>query len=87
MINHTWRARNWKIFRNIHVNTSFAIAQIQREIKERIYILRRSKRAHRCLSLVSRICNYIAGLVLLVLLEVQIIAATFLEGGGDTNAL
>ncbi|KAH0663151.1 hypothetical protein KY284_028082 [Solanum tuberosum] len=55
MIYHTWRARNMKIFRNINVNTSCVIAQIQREIRERIDMLHCSKRAHRCTNLVSRI--------------------------------
>lgn len=48
-------------FQKIHVNTSFVIAQIQREIRERINTLHCSKRAYRCSNLVTRICNYIVG--------------------------
>ncbi|KAH0675380.1 hypothetical protein KY285_023181 [Solanum tuberosum] len=48
MIYHTWRVRNWKIFKGIHIQTTEIHTQIKREILHRIDILSSSKRASRC---------------------------------------
>jgi len=36
MIYYTWQVRKWKLLKQTIVNTTFAIAQIQKEIRERI---------------------------------------------------
>lgn len=44
MIYHTWKARNWRIFRQIHVNTQFTITQIQEEVRDRLGVLQANKK-------------------------------------------
>lgn len=57
MVYYTWRARNWKVFRGITIQTNYVYTQIQQEIKVRVDMLRSSKRAHRCSLLINRICS------------------------------
>lgn len=58
MIFHTWRARNWKIFRGITVHKEDVVQHIKKEIIERIEVTRNSHRARRCRSLVQQVlCN------------------------------
>ncbi|XP_060200822.1 uncharacterized protein LOC132629103 [Lycium barbarum] len=48
VIYHTWRARNWRIFKKINVHREVVLTQIKLEIIERISILQRSRKAHSC---------------------------------------
>nr|XP_033513248.1 uncharacterized protein LOC117277926 [Nicotiana tomentosiformis] len=55
VIYHTWRVRNWKLFREVNVHSSEVIIIIKREIKERVEMLRASKKAQKCRRLVQDI--------------------------------
>lgn len=57
VVYHTWRARNWKIFRQINLNMEFCVGQIKKEIAERLSIYEESRRARRCPLLLIRLCN------------------------------
>ncbi|KAK4726637.1 hypothetical protein R3W88_031554 [Solanum pinnatisectum] len=56
-IYHTWRARNWKLFRGTIVNTEITITQIKKEIVERVDYLKDSRKASKCRYLVQKLCN------------------------------
>ncbi|KAL3369675.1 hypothetical protein AABB24_010164, partial [Solanum stoloniferum] len=45
---HTWRARNWKKFKGKHVHTEEAVAQIKKEIIERVQFFSSSRKAQKC---------------------------------------
>ncbi|KAG5601808.1 hypothetical protein H5410_033178 [Solanum commersonii] len=45
---HTRRARNWKKFKGKHVHTEEAVAQIKKEIIERVQFFSSSRKAQKC---------------------------------------
>lgn len=47
IVYHTWRARNWKLYRDTTVHSEIVLAQIKTEFTERIALFRGSKKAHR----------------------------------------
>lgn len=47
IINHTWRARNLKQFKDENVHRETVVTEIKQEIKERIDHIKCSKRAQR----------------------------------------
>ncbi|XP_070055159.1 uncharacterized protein [Nicotiana tomentosiformis] len=56
MVYHTWKARNWMLFKGTHVQAAeIVIIQIKREILARVDILSSSKKAHRCRNLVQQL--------------------------------
>lgn len=57
VIYHTCQARNCKLFRNINVNISFLIEQMQKEMNCGLELIQSSKRSHRCQALFHRLCN------------------------------
>ncbi|KAH0689774.1 hypothetical protein KY289_017132 [Solanum tuberosum] len=58
IIYHTWRARNWRRFRDICVHTKEAVTQIKKEISERLHLLGSSKRANKCRHFIQHLlCN------------------------------
>ncbi|WMV26467.1 hypothetical protein MTR67_019852 [Solanum verrucosum] len=58
IIYHTWRARNWRRFRDIRVHTEEAVTQIKKEISERLHLLSSSKRANKCRHFIQHLlCN------------------------------
>lgn len=57
MIYHTWKTRNWKVFRGTNVNIHFVYTQIQQEVRVRIDMLQYSRRAYRCSKLINKLCN------------------------------
>ncbi|WMV23227.1 hypothetical protein MTR67_016612 [Solanum verrucosum] len=52
---HTWHARNWKKFRNKYVHIIETVAQIKKEIGERIRLLSKTKRAQNCRSFIREL--------------------------------
>ncbi|XP_047251590.1 uncharacterized protein LOC124886707 [Capsicum annuum] len=57
LIYHTWQVRNKKIFQHITTPTSIVISQIQHELRERMNILKESKRAQKCQNWCDRLCT------------------------------
>uniref|UniRef100_M1B343 Non-LTR retroelement reverse transcriptase n=1 Tax=Solanum tuberosum TaxID=4113 RepID=M1B343_SOLTU len=56
-IYYTWQARNWRQFRQKHVNTNFIIAQIKKELQVRLERVTESRKARNCQDLIHRICG------------------------------
>ena len=48
IIYHTWRARNWRRFRDICVHAEDAVTQIKKKISERLHLLSSSKKVSKC---------------------------------------
>ncbi|KAK4711376.1 hypothetical protein R3W88_005889 [Solanum pinnatisectum] len=55
MIYYTWQSRNSRIFKHKSVQPEYVITQIQKEIRERVYMLQSTKRALRCQRLILRL--------------------------------
>lgn len=53
-IYHTWKARNWKHFIGINENTEIVIAEIKKEILERIDYIKGSRKPKKCSSIVKK---------------------------------
>lgn len=56
-IYHTWKVRNWKIFRNTEVNTRYVAAQIKKEIKIRLEGIETTRKARRSKNWLQTIVN------------------------------
>ena len=39
MIYHVWRARNWKLFKGITINTDMSVTQIKKEFVDRLEVV------------------------------------------------
>ena len=58
IIYHTWRARNWRRFRDICVHAEDAVTQIKKKISERLHLLSGSKKASKCRHFIHHLlCN------------------------------
>jgi len=55
IIYHTWRARNWRRYKGKCVQTDEAIAQIKKEIRERLQLLSSSKKAIKCRNFIQHL--------------------------------
>jgi len=55
LIYHTWKARNWKIFRNLIIQAEEVSNQIQKEVKERIGSQMSTRRAYSCRNLIQQL--------------------------------
>lgn len=53
-----WQAQNWKIFRNSTLHKRVILQQIQTVIRERVDMVKNSKRARKSSHIIKRICSY-----------------------------
>lgn len=58
MIYHTWRARNWKLFKGRTVHTNSVIKQIKKEMLQRLTIPYLYKKLQRCRDLMHTLHMY-----------------------------
>ncbi|KAK4717695.1 hypothetical protein R3W88_016033 [Solanum pinnatisectum] len=55
---HTWRARNWTKFKGRNVHTEEVVLQIKKEVIERLSLLNKSKKPHKCRDFIQHLlCN------------------------------
>lgn len=57
MIYHTWKARNWKHFKETSMPPELVVAQVQKEVRERIDQVRNTKRASSGSYLIQQMCS------------------------------
>nr|XP_016463101.1 PREDICTED: uncharacterized protein LOC107786164 [Nicotiana tabacum] len=55
LLHHTWKARNWKLFKGINVHRSEIVSQIKKDVVVRLESYRTSRRARRCRGLVYKL--------------------------------
>lgn len=55
MFYHTWRARNWRMFKGVNVNIEDVVRQIKQDVIERIDTSGRSRKAHTCREFLQKI--------------------------------
>lgn len=56
-IYYTWQVRNWRHYRQEHVNTNFIITQIKKELLVRLERVQESRKARKCQDLIHRMCG------------------------------
>lgn len=54
---HTWKARNWKIFKGVTVNTNAIVDQIKKETIERFSSINMSRKTSRVREFLRGITN------------------------------
>ncbi|XP_009778125.1 uncharacterized protein [Nicotiana sylvestris] len=55
MVYHTWKARNWKLFKGIHAQAAGIVIQIKREILARVDTISSPQKAHRCMNFIEKL--------------------------------